>query len=120
MLNGSLWDQAKFTEQWKKGEKQLLAQSRGKAPMVALPARGDQVVFVLKGKIVMRGCLISDGFVRGTAHQNDSNNLGDQRTHAEHEEFAWILINNISEEPQSVPRTGQRTWLKVPKNDIWS
>jgi hypothetical protein len=119
-LNGKLWKQDAFADQWKKGERQLLAQSKGNARMVALPKRGDSVAFVLKGKIVMRGTVNSDGFLEGTAHQNDQNNQGSTRAHAETKQFAWILINEVLAEPRAVPLTGQRTWLKVEKKGAWA
>jgi hypothetical protein len=118
MLNDKLWKQNDFADQWKKGEKQLLAQSKGQARMVALPARDDSVVFILKGKVIMRGTVSSHGFLEGTAHQNDKNNIGPTRAHAELNQFAWILINEVLAEPKPVPRpTGQRTWVKV--DDAW-
>jgi len=119
-LNSKLWDQASFAGQWRQGEKQLLAQSKGAARMVTIPSRDDSVVFVLKGKIVMRGTVSSDGFLEGTAHQNDENNRGVTRAHAEPKQFAWILINEVLAEPRAVPLTGQRTWLKVEKKGAWA
>ncbi len=114
MLNAALWNQEEFARKWEKGERPMLAQSRGNARMVALPQRGDSVDFVLKGKIRMRGTVASDGFVTGTAHQNDDCNSGEARPHAELNQFAWVLINEVVSEPvaRAVPFTGQRTWLK--------
>jgi hypothetical protein len=120
MLNSKLWNQTTFADQWKKGERHTLAQSKGGARMVTLPSRGDSVVFVCKGHVVMRGTVSSDGFVEGTAHQNDQNNQGQARPHAETNQFAWILINEVLLEPRAVPHTGQRTWLKVEKDEVWA
>jgi hypothetical protein len=112
MLSSKLWKQEEFEEQWKKGKRPMLAQSRGNARMMALPQRDDTVDFVFKGQIRMRGTVSSDGFLTGTAHQNDDCNEGTARPHAELNQFAWILINEVLAEPVTVPFTGQRTWLK--------
>ncbi len=112
MLNSTLWKQDDFEKKWMKGERPLLAQSRGNARMVALPQRDDTVDFVYKGQVRMRGTVASDGFVTGTAHQNDDCNSGEVRPHAELNQFAWIRINDVLAEPIAVPFTGQRTWLK--------
>ena len=111
-MNASLWNQAAFAEKAAQ-QPERLAQSKGKARMKAMPRRGDTVDFVLKGKIIMRGIVESDGFLSGTLHQRDTFNLGEERPHAEVNEFAMIKEIRLLAEPIAVPFTGQRTWLKT-------
>ena len=74
---------------------------------------GGVAKFVLKGKVIMRGVLMSDGFENGTAHQEHSCNDGEMRPHATTAEFAWIRIAEVGlSEP--IRPTGQRTWAKMP------
>lgn len=109
-----LWSQERFVNEcWPRPECRRLAQSKGRARMVQVPQRGDTVDFVLKGYIVMKGIIDSDGFEVGTYHQEHSCNIGDSRPHAENLEFIWVKIIDITvNEP--VLHTGQRTWLKNP------
>jgi len=109
VLNSTLWNQAKF----EKSENRMLAQSKGACRMVTCPKKGDNVSFVLKGKIVMKGIVESDGFVIGIDHKKDSCNLGEHRIHALTNEFAWIKITEIGLSIDIRP-TGQRTWAKMP------
>jgi hypothetical protein len=79
--------------------------------MVVCPQRGDIALFVIKGKIVMKGIVESDGFIDGTAHQEHLYNKGDYRPHARPTEFAWIKIQEVGLS-QHIRPTGQRTWAK--------
>ena len=112
MLNSKLWNQEKYELQWSEyPESRRIAQSKGKAKMVQLPKEGDAVSFVLKGKIVMKGIIESDGFVKGTAHREHSCNMGESRPHSEAGEFAWVKITEVGlSEP--IAKTGQRTWIR--------
>ena len=113
MINPKLWDQAAYERIWlSHPEVRTLAQAKGKARMVRCPKLGDSVSFVLKGEIVMKGIMISDGFLAGTEHQEHSCHRGMERTHAEHPEFGWVKITEILEVPEKIRRTGQRTWAR--------
>ena len=112
MLNSKLWNQSLYEAEWISNEKgRRIPQSKGKAKMVICPVKDDTVLFVQKGKIIMKGVIESDGFMQGNEHQIDIFNLGNVRPHAEHDEFIWVQINEIglSEE---IRKTGQRTWAK--------
>lgn len=113
MLNGKLWDQARYSTLWnEQPEVRRLAQSKGKARMTRCPAQGDSVDFVLKGQIVMRGVIDSHGFHAGTRHKEHSCNNGTERPHAELDEFIWVDVRQINLSIP-VPLSGQRTWVKT-------
>jgi hypothetical protein len=81
--------------------------------MKLLPQRGDNVSFVIKGQIRMRGIVECDGFMEGTAHQEHSCNIGtmNERIHSLDKHYTWIKITEIKlTEP--IRRTGQSTWAK--------
>jgi hypothetical protein len=112
MLNSNLWNQEKFEKDFiNHPEIRRLAQSKGQCRMISCPKKGDTVFFVLKGKIVMRGIVDSNGFENGTDHQYHSCNKGIIRSHAIPNEFAWIRIEEIGLSI-SIRPTGQRTWAK--------
>lgn len=119
MINKKLWDVDAFRKDWK--HPLTIQQSKGRAVMRVRPVRDDKVVFVCQGKIVMRGVVVSDGFVSGVGHQRDVYNRGAVREHAEPTEYAdvqitWVFQGAI-EEMEEVPEwKGQSTWCKI-KND---
>jgi hypothetical protein len=80
--------------------------------MISCPKKGDTVIFVWKGKIVMRGVVDSEGFVRGTDHREHSCNTGVHRPHSIPDEFAWVKIVEVGISEDIRP-TGQRTWAKM-------
>jgi len=114
MLNKNLWNQSLYEENFATmPEVRRIAQSKGRCAMKRLPLKGDTVYFVLKGRIVMRGFVDSEGFETGTAHQAHSCNVGAVRAHAGPQEYAWVVVNQIGlSEP--IRATGQRTWAKMP------
>jgi len=114
MLNHHLWKQDKYEEDFAiHPEVRRLAQSKGNCRMISCPKKGDIASFVLKGKIVMRGVVESDGFEYGTAHQEHSCNDGTLRLHATTPQFAWIRIKEVGLS-ENIRPTGQRTWAKMP------
>lgn len=114
MLNHRLWDQTKYEEDFAtRPEARRILQSKGACKMKFCPKMGDSVSFVLKGKIVMKGIVESDGFVNGTAHQEHSCNKGTLRAHAVPNEFAWVKIEKVGLS-EDIRCTGQRTWAKMP------
>lgn len=114
MLNGRLWNQRKYEEDWtNRPEVRRIAQSKGMRHMVLCPKKGDIVSFVLKGNVVMRGIVDSDGFENGTAHQHHSCNTGVTRRHAITTKFIWIKITEVGLSEYIRP-TGQATWAKMP------
>ena len=114
VLSSKLWDQKKFEEEFALDpENRRIAQSKGTRHMVSCPQKGDNVSFVLKGNVVMRGVVESDGFENGTAHQNDSCNKGNVRPHATIPQFVWIRIKEIGLS-ECIRHTGQNTWAKMP------
>lgn len=113
MLNSKLCDQKKYEEDFDiRPEARRIEQSKGRCRMVSLPKRGDTVSFVLKGKIVMRGIIYSNGFENGTDHQEHSCNNGSIRLHAIPNEFARIKIEEVGIS-ENIRWTGQRTWAKI-------
>jgi hypothetical protein len=114
MLNPRLWNQEMFERDILLNPlARRLAQSKGRCRMKSVPRSGDIISFVYKGKIVMRGICESDGFEIGTQHQIHSCHLGNIRTHAQTNEFVWIMITEagLSED---IRKTGQRTWARFP------
>ena len=113
MLNHRLWNQKQYEEDFAvRPEVRRLAQSKGRCRMISCPKKGDITLFVLKGKIVMKGIVESDGFEHGLDHQEHSCNTGTIRSHALVNEFAWVRIEEIGLSEYIRP-TGQRTWAKV-------
>ncbi len=107
------WNQKKYEEDFAtRPEVRRLAQSKGRCKMVSCPKAGDIVYFVMKGKIVMRGIVESDGFVNGTDHQEHSCNIGIMRDHAVPTEFAWVRIEEVGLSENM--RSARRTWTKMP------
>jgi hypothetical protein len=114
MLNSSKWDLKKYEEEFATyPEKRRLAQSKGRCRMIVCPTMNDSVAFVMKGKIVMRGIVESNGFENGVCHQEDSCNVGDVRPHSVPTEFVWVRITEVGLS-ESIRNTGQRTWAKMP------
>ena len=90
----NLWNQEKYEHDFHlQPEVRRLAQSKGRCRMKLCPQKGDNISFVYKGKIVMRGECESIGFEVGTAHQTHSCNIGDNRPHSDPHEFAWVINN---------------------------
>ena len=114
MLNSSLWNQTKYEEDFlRRPEVRRIAQSKGRCKMVNCPKKGDLASFVLKGKVVMRGVVESDGFTSGTDHQEHSCNVGSVRSHTTPSEFAWVRITEVGLS-EDIRSTGQRTWAHFP------
>ena len=112
VLNSKLWNQECFEEDWKQNKVSKIPQSKGRCTMKKYPRKNDIVLFVIKGKIRMKGVVEIDGFINGTSHQQDLYNIGDVRKHAEVEEFTWINVIEIGlDEP--IRHMGQRTWVKI-------
>lgn len=113
MLNSKLWNQTRYEKDFmNRPEVRRLAQSKGRCHMITCPKKDDNVVFVYKGKIVMKGNVESDGFENGKNHQEHSCNTGNYRPHAIPNEFVWIQITNIGLS-ETIRPTGQRTWVKL-------
>ena len=110
----ALWDQEKYVALWHLNpEERILAQSMGSVEMRITPSAGDEVVFVYKQKVVMRGIALSDGFLTGTEHQIHSCNVYDSsgtRNHAKNKKFARIEITEVSLS-EEIAWKGQRTWV---------
>jgi hypothetical protein len=115
IINPKIWNMGEFVLKYsmeQDASKKIINQSKGKARMVKCPKSGDNVWYVIKGKIVMKGVVVSDGFISGEAHKNDLFNMGDIREHSEVMEYAAVFINEVGlSEP--IRNTGQRTWVKM-------
>jgi len=113
MLSSSLWNQKKYEEDFAtRPEVRRLAQSKGRCKMVSVPKIGDMVSFVMKGKIVMKGIVESNGFENGTDHKEHSCNVGVMRYHSIPTEFVWVRIEEVGLS-ENIRPTGQRTWAKM-------
>lgn len=84
-----------------------IKQSKGRARMRIVPQIGDSVAIAWKSHIHMRGKVVQ-GFINGTEHQEDEENIGDNRPHAEPEYYATLEIKSVPN-PVRIPFTGQRT-----------
>ena len=116
LINPKKWDFNGFKKQFNSASEpgsDRIIQSKGGAIMKVCPVKGDTIVYVIKGHIVMKGVVESDGFIQGVKHQQDPLNLLDNQPHVRVEEVAWIKITEICEMPEAIKKTGQRTWLKM-------
>jgi len=114
MISSSLWNQKKYEEDFAtRPEVRRIAQSKGRCKMVSCPKVGDMVSFVMKGKIVMRGIVESNGFENGTDHREHSCNVSEMRPHSNPNEFSWVRIIEVGLS-ENIRHTGQRTWAKMP------
>jgi hypothetical protein len=87
------------------------AQSKGRAKMRSIPCQGDLVYIACGGKCIYKGIVISDGFLEGIDHQEDTNNLGGLPSHRQPREYARIKITSKPINP-GILRGVQRTWSK--------
>jgi hypothetical protein len=121
VINTTFWDLDRFMLEWSPGT--IIHQSKGALPMVRVPARGDTVVYVSSMAIVMRGTVISDGFLEGTAHQEDPyirvTTSGTRSYYTETPLYADIQIDNVYLDLPAL-RSGQATWALVSDKDHWS
>ena len=122
-LSAKLWNQNEFVRLYNLQNeadrtKYRLAQSKGNRHMVNMPHQGDLVKFVLKGKIVMKGVFDCQEFIIGIEHQSSSCNIGkiEDRIHSLNQEYAWVRITEVGLN-QTVPFTGQATWLDVTNRE---
>jgi hypothetical protein len=113
LINPKLWDQEEFIRKYNAfPEDSFLSQSKGRCAMRSLPKAGDTILFVIKGRVVMKGLMESDGFITGTAHRVHSCNRGPIRSHTDVPEFALVKILTTGlDDP--IEWKGQRTWAKV-------
>ena len=130
VINPKLWDLDRFMMEWKPGT--LIHQSKGAFPMVNDPARGDIVVYMTSREIVtpgrgrhraivMRGTVVSDGFLEGTAHQEDPyirDTTSGTRPHTETPLYADIRIDDVYLDIVA-PLPGPPTWALVSDKDSW-
>ena len=113
MLSPKLWSQTAYEHMWMTDPSaRVFAQSKGRAVMRICPSKDDEVWFVLRGHVVMKGTVVSDGFVEGDAHRSHPCNIGSIRTHAEPTEYATVNITAVGLSDAIAP-SGQRTWVQV-------
>ena len=75
LINPKLWDQKEFVRKFNElPEESYLRQSKGRCVMRSVPKTGDTILFVIKGRVVMKGIMESDGFEIGSAHRVHSCN----------------------------------------------
>jgi hypothetical protein len=113
LINQKLWDQPTFERLWTEGQTSF-SQSKGCAVMRAVPQDGDEVLFVIKGQIRMKGIVKNPTgtWKTDTDHQIHQCNLGAMRLHATPMENVDIIIKQIGlSEP--IVWKGQRTWVKM-------
>jgi hypothetical protein len=113
LLNHKLWKQEEYERLWDElPEVHRFAQSKGRCAMRIVPQKGDTILFVIQGRIRMKGIALHSGFRTGSAHREHSCNTGAVRAHAEVDEYTWIKITEIRlSEP--IDWKGQRTWAKL-------
>lgn len=117
ILNSKLWNQEKYEEDFYLNPQiRRLPQSKGRKDMKVVPKKGDQVRFVYKKRVVMKGIVDSDGFEYGSTHQNHSCNIGANRPHALSNIYVWIHITEVGLSDYIRP-TGQLTWIQY-KDDM--
>jgi predicted RNA-binding protein len=118
IINADNWDQSKYEREWAmRPEQKRFAQTKGTARMVVVPRKNERINFVMKGEIVMRGYVESEGFIQGEIHKEEHSCVkGTLRDRPwDHiNEYAWVKITEVGlNEP--IKRTGQRTWAKMPQ-----
>jgi len=117
-MSSKLWNQEKYEQDWHNyPEVRRLPQSKGNRPMQKIPERGDTVLFIFRGRVVMEGTVDSDGFENGINHQHHSCNIGNNRDHTIHAEFAWVNVTEVGLS-RPVRTTGQQTWIQW-KDDMY-
>lgn len=83
VLNSKLWNKEKYEKDFYTFPNvKYIPQSKGRCTMVSCPEKNDIVYFVYKKKIIMKGIVVSDGFITGSSHQTDTYNLGEVRSHS--------------------------------------
>ena len=113
LLNPKYWNQVKYERDFAtRPEVHYLSQSKGGRRMISCPQKGDIVLFVIKGKIRMRGIMESNGFETGTCHQEHSCNTGTIRPHEFVEEYARVKIIEVGLS-DDIDFFGQHTWHKL-------
>ena len=113
MLSSKLWDQSVYEHKWYTDPSaRVFAQSKGRAVMRTCPSKDDEVWFVLRGHVVMKGVVLTDGFIDGDEHKTHACNLGTVRAHAELSQYASVKITEVGLAQRIAP-SGQRTWAQV-------
>ena len=105
------WDQAAFESKWSQAmtsQEQRIAQTKGAAKMVRCPRKDERVAFVMNGEVVMRGHVLSEGFVFGAPTVQTETDPG-----IECNEIAWVQITKVGLHEKVAP-SGPRTWAKMP------
>ena len=120
LINPNNWDQKKYQDEWNgpRPEQKRFAQTKGRAKMVVVPRKNDRVNFVISGKIVMRGYVENDGFLVGDTHKDEHSCVKGtfrDRPWDHVNEYLWVKIEEILEEPELIRPSGQRTWAKMPQ-----
>lgn len=113
MLSSKLWNQSAYEHMWHTNPSaRVFAQSKGRARMRVLPTTRDEVWFVLRGHVVMKGVVLTDGFMEGDDHKTHECNIGAIRAHATPSHYAYVKITEIGLAHAIAP-SGQRTWAQV-------
>ena len=114
VLNAKLWNQKLYREMWTRSpEDRVVYQSKGRRNMIVVPQKGDHVLFVIKGQVVMRGVCGVSGFLHGDAHRRHVCCVGDERPHAVPEEYSIVYVHELCEAGVTVPFKGRNTWAKM-------
>jgi hypothetical protein len=111
MLPSKNWDQTVFEQKWSQAmslQEQRFAQAKGAAKMVRCPRKDERVAFVMNGEVVMRGHVLSEGFVFGVPTLQTETDPGVETT-----EIAWVQITRVGLHEKVAP-SGPRTWAKMP------
>ena len=111
MLPAKRWDQAAYETKWSQAlsvQEQRFAQAKGAAKMVRCPRKDERVAFVMNGEVVMRGHVLSEGFVFGVPAVQTETDPG-----IECNEIAWVQITKVGLHEKVAP-SGPRTWAKMP------
>jgi hypothetical protein len=111
MVPSKNWDQAAFETKWSQAlsvQEQRFAQAKGAAKMVRCPRKDERVAFVMNGEVVMRGHVLSEGFIFGVPTVQSEAEPG-----SEANEIAWVQITKVGLH-EKVALSGGRTWAKMP------
>jgi len=108
--NKNLYDYKCIIELFKKGEQDIIYQSKGGARMINLPKEGDYV-YVSCNKLKIMKCIIISNFIVGYEEKTDQCNKGNPRNHTNNNTYLKMKILEVYDDPEDF-KGCQITWSK--------
>ena len=108
--NKKLYDYKSIIESFKRGEEDIIYQSKGRARMKNEPKEGDNV-YVSCNKLKIMKCMVISNFRIGHEETLDIYNRGNPRNHTNNNTYLKMKILETFDEP-IILKGCQRTWSK--------